>query len=62
MDIKKQVALGEKKYFLRKGFALARVAQINYERKVLSRRKAGGSSKDYERVYVAALKVYLVLK
>lgn len=62
MDINKQVTLGEKKYFLRKGFVFVRVAQINYERKVLSRRKAGGSSKDYERVYVAALKVYLVLK
>lgn len=62
MDINKQVTLGEKKYFLRKGFVLVRVAQINYEQKVLSRRKAGGSSKDYERVYVAALKVYLVLK
>ena len=49
MDINKQVTLGEKKYFLRKGFVLVRVAQINYERRVLSRRKVGGSSKDNER-------------
>ena len=62
MDINKQVTLGEKKYFLRKGFVLVRVAQINYQRKVLSKRKAGASSKDYERACVAALKVYLVLK
>ena len=62
MNINKQVTLGEKKYFFRKGFVLARVAKINSERKLLSRRKAGGSSTDYERVCVAALKVYLVLK
>ena len=62
MDINKQVTLAEKKYYLRKAFVLVRVAQINYERKALSKRKAGGSSKDYERVCVAALKVYLVLK
>ena len=41
MDINKQVTLAEKKYFLRKGLALVRIAQINYERKVLSRRNAG---------------------
>ena len=55
MDINKQVTLGEKKYFLRKGFVLVRVAQINYERRVLSRRKVGGSSKDNEREYVLPL-------
>ena len=58
MDINKhghKVTLGEKKYFLRKGFVLVRVAQINYERKVLSRRKVGGSSKNNEREYALTL-------
>ena len=62
MNINKQVTLGEKKCFLRKGLVPVRVAKVNSERKVLSRRKAGGSSADYERVCIAALKAYLVFK